>query len=133
MSNEHPNDASSRESYLFQHLVAMFQTLALQQMGKLMNPLSGEVERDLHQARITIDMLDMISAKTTGNLSAPERALLDGVLMELRMNFVDESSKPDEAGGDGTAERADGPAAEETTEEPPEGDSGDDTETEDET
>lgn len=68
----------------------MFQTLALQQLGKLVNPVTGKMERDLHQARITIDMLQMVKEKTAGNLSGRERGLLDGVLTELQLNYVDE-------------------------------------------
>lgn len=85
-----------RGEFLFHNLIAMFATLALQQLGKLVNPLTGEVERDLRQARITIDMLEMIRAKTAGNLMDEERRHLDTVLMELHMNWVDESGKPEE-------------------------------------
>ncbi|MBN1163823.1 MAG: DUF1844 domain-containing protein [Candidatus Krumholzibacteriota bacterium] len=89
------NHDETRKSYLFQHLVAMFQTLALQQLGKLANPISGELERDLHQAKITIDMLVMIQEKTAGNLSDNEKRVLDGVLMDLQMNYVDEINRGD--------------------------------------
>lgn len=85
-----------RGEFLFHNLIAMFATLALQQLGKLVNPLTGEVERDLRQARITIDMLEMIRAKTAGNLMDEERRHLDTVLMELHMNWIDESGKPEE-------------------------------------
>ena len=71
------------DSFLFQHLVAMFQALALQQLGKIMNPVTGKVERDLQQAKITIDMIDMIQKKTAGNLTAGEKKLIDGILMDL--------------------------------------------------
>lgn len=78
----------------------MFQTLALQQLGKLINPVTGKMERDLQQARITIDMLHMIKEKTAGNLSAREKGLLDGVLTDLQLNYVDElkreEPKPEE-------------------------------------
>jgi len=83
----------ARNSYLFQHLIAMFQTLALQQLGKLINPITGKLERDLQQARITIDMLQMLRVKTSGNLTEDERRLLENVIVELQMNFVDESNR----------------------------------------
>jgi len=38
---------SSRDEILFLQLVAMFQYAAMQQMGKLPNPVSGKIERDL--------------------------------------------------------------------------------------
>lgn len=95
MNNDEINGNQS-DSFLFHHLLAMFQTLALQQMGKLMNPITGKVERDLHQARITIDMIAMIQKKTSGNLSVDEKRLVDNILMDLQMNFVDEKSRGDE-------------------------------------
>lgn len=123
------NGSDIREStneYLFHHLIAMFQTLALQQMGKLVNPITGELERDLQQGRITIDMLQMIKDKTEGNLQPAEKAILDRALTELQMNYVDEMNRPEEAGEEageedgektekGAGEEADQP--EETTEE----------------
>jgi hypothetical protein len=84
---------SERSAFLFQHLVAMFETLALQQLGKLVNPITGNAEMDLRQARITIDMLEMVREKTVGNLSPEEKQLLEDVLTELQMNYVDESRR----------------------------------------
>ena len=78
----------SRNEYLFHHLVAMFQTLALQQLGKFINPVTGKVERDLQQARITIDMIQMIKEKTAGNLTDEEKKLLDKATYETRMRYV---------------------------------------------
>jgi hypothetical protein len=49
-------------------------------------------------ARSTIDILEMINRKTKGNLDAEEQKLLDHILYELRLNFVDEQDK-DRAGG----------------------------------
>lgn len=97
-----PEDANRRDDMLFQHILLMLQTLALQQLGKITNPITGTVERDLHQARITIDMLGMLQRKTAGNLGENVKRLLDTVVLELQMNFVDESGRPAE--GDGGAE-----------------------------
>jgi hypothetical protein len=85
------------EEFLFSHLVVMFQTLALQQLGKLTSPISGKLERDLHQAKITIDMLEMIRNKMKNNLNEREEELLNRSLMQLQMNFVDESQREDQA------------------------------------
>jgi hypothetical protein len=90
------NDGNSNEEFLFHQLLAMFQALALQQLGKLMNPITGKVERDLHQAKITIDMISMIQKKTEGNLTDREKMVVDNILLELRMNYVDESNRPDD-------------------------------------
>ncbi len=84
-------NGGDRGTFLFHHLITMFATLAYQQLGKLVNPISGKMERDLRQARVTIDMLEMIRGKTSGNLTGDEERLLDSILMELQMNYVDES------------------------------------------
>ena len=93
MDNSSNDTDKARETYLFQHLVVMFQTLALQQMGKLTSPITGKVERDLHQAKITVDMLGMIQKKTDGNLEENEKKILDTVMMELQMNYIDETAR----------------------------------------
>lgn len=90
------NNGQEREGFLFHHLVAMFQTLALQQLGKLVNPITNKLERDLQQAKITIDMINMIQRKTSGNLDGDEKRLLDAVLMDLQMNYVDELNRGDD-------------------------------------
>ena len=83
----------SRDELLFLHLVSMFQFAAMQQMGKLPNPVTGKIERDLEQARLSIDMIEMLHAKTAGTRTNDESELLDKVLFELRMNFVDEKKR----------------------------------------
>jgi hypothetical protein len=102
LDNSSNDNDKARETYLFQHLIVMFQTLALQQMGKLTSPITGKVERDLHQAKITVDMLGMIQNRTEGNLDENEKKILDTVIMELQMNYIDEtarSKKEEEEGG----------------------------------
>lgn len=78
---------------LLTQLVLMFQTAALQQMGKLKNPLTDKIERDLSQAQFSIDMLEMIHAKMKNNLSADEERFFSNVLQELKLNYVDEVMK----------------------------------------
>ena len=40
---------------LFMQLVLMFQTAAMQQMGKVINPLTKKIEKDLAQAKFSIE------------------------------------------------------------------------------
>ena len=42
---------------LFLGLVHSFQSAAMQQMGKIMNPFTQAIERDMPQARLSIDMV----------------------------------------------------------------------------
>lgn len=75
---------------LFLQLVASFQASAMMQLGKMASPMTGELDRDLDQARHTIDMLVMIQEKTKGNLTDTERDLLDKYVFELQMNYMHE-------------------------------------------
>jgi hypothetical protein len=84
------NGESEKNDALFVNLVLIFQGAAMQQMGKIINPLSGKVERNLEQARFSIDTLAMLKDKTKGNLSSDIERLLDSTLLQLRMNYVEE-------------------------------------------
>jgi hypothetical protein len=74
---------------LFSHLVAMFSTSALQQLGKLRHPGSGRTEIDLEGAQFAIDMLEMLERKTQGRLSREESRALADTLTMLRLNYVE--------------------------------------------
>jgi hypothetical protein len=100
------NEDLSRDEILFFHLVSMFQIAALQQMGKIPNPLTDKTERDLEQAKMSVDMLGMIQAKTKGNLNEREKELLDKVLFESRMNYLDELKKPGDEPAGGAGEKS---------------------------
>ncbi|HOP07282.1 MAG TPA: DUF1844 domain-containing protein [candidate division Zixibacteria bacterium] len=79
----------------FMQMVISLQAGAMQQLGKVANPFTGKVERNLPMAQATIDLLGMLEKKTSGNLTDTENKLLQHALYELRMNFVDESKKSD--------------------------------------
>jgi hypothetical protein len=77
---------------LFVNLVMIFKTAAFQQLGKTLNPMTGKVEKNLEQARFSIDMIEMLKEKTRGNLSGDLDKLMDSTLLELRMNYVEEAN-----------------------------------------
>ncbi len=78
---------------LFLYLVETFKTAAYQHMGKLKNPVTDKIERNLDQARFTIDLLDMLLVKTRGNLDEEEKRYLEAAVRELKLNYVDEVEK----------------------------------------
>ena len=86
-------DDSEKKKVLFTQLILMFHGAAMQQMGKIKNPVTDKIERDLTQAEFSIDMLDMMKDKTKGNLSPEEERFLQSLLQELKLNFVDEVGK----------------------------------------
>lgn len=71
----------------------MFHSAALQNLGKIKNPATDKVEKNLEQAQAMIDMLEMLSKKTRGNTTDEERKFLSNVLQELKLNYVDEVTK----------------------------------------
>lgn len=82
-----------KHTALFSGLAIMIHAAAMQQMGKVKNPATDKVERNLEQAQMSIDMLDMIAAKTKGNLTKDEEQFLQRFTQELKLNYVDEVNK----------------------------------------
>ncbi|HZY10721.1 MAG TPA: DUF1844 domain-containing protein [Bacteroidota bacterium] len=86
-------DSNEKNEFLLMQVILMFQTAALQHMGKLKSPLSDKIERDLQQAQASIGILEMLHKKMKGNLSSDEERYFSQVLQELKLNYVDEVSK----------------------------------------
>lgn len=105
-------EKSESTDALFYQLVLSLHASGMQQLGKVMSPLTGKVERDLDGARQSIDLLDMLKRKTAGNLAEAESKLVDHALYELRLNYVDEMKKgdqPDEGAEETSSEAASSP------------------------
>jgi predicted nucleic acid-binding protein len=80
----------------FLALVSMFSDSTMQHLGKIANPLTGKIERNLQTAKATIDILMMLKEKTKGNLSEREEKFLSNTISTLQLNYVEEV-KADEA------------------------------------
>lgn len=78
---------------LFSQLVSSLHSAALMHMGKMKNPATEKLDRNLEQAEMAIEMMDMLKEKTKGNLSGEEEKFFSSILTEVKMNFVDEKSK----------------------------------------
>lgn len=74
----------------FLALVSMFSDSTMQHLGKIANPITGKVERNLENAKATIDILMMLREKTKGNLSEREEKFLLNTISTLQLNYVDE-------------------------------------------
>lgn len=88
------NDRSSKHTILFMELVASFQLSALQCLGKLVDSRTGKSDVNLNGAAASIDMLDMLTEKTRGNLSPDEAKFLKQTISHLKLNYVEEINKP---------------------------------------
>ncbi|MFO7446761.1 MAG: DUF1844 domain-containing protein [Ignavibacteriaceae bacterium] len=89
---------------LFMQLIMQNQQVAMMSMGKIKNPVSDKIERNLEYAKLSIDTLDMLTEKTKGNLSEYEQKFLTEVIRELKLNYVDEVSKDKNKPEPGTEE-----------------------------
>ncbi len=92
-------DAGKAEEFtaLFAHLVMQQTNMAMMLMGKTTHPEAGQIPKDLEAARLFIDQLEMLEAKTQGNLNKQESGMLKQALMSLRMAFVEAAESPAEA------------------------------------
>jgi hypothetical protein len=62
---------------------------AFLQMGVAPDPGGPAVEKNLVLARQTIDIVGLLKEKTRGNLTPEEQQLLDALLYDLRVQFVE--------------------------------------------
>ena len=85
-----------KEDQLFIHLVNTFVQSAWISLGKVKNPVSDKMERNLDQATYYIDLMDMLQTKMKGNLSEWEEQYIIHSLSELKLNFIDEQKKRSE-------------------------------------
>ena len=72
----------------FSTLVLSLATSAMVHMGLVPETEGGPVEKNLPLAHQTIDTLEMLQDKTRNNLSDEEAKLLQTLLYELRMSYV---------------------------------------------
>ncbi|HLB32599.1 MAG: hypothetical protein A3F67_05455 [Verrucomicrobia bacterium RIFCSPHIGHO2_12_FULL_41_10] len=63
-------------------------------LGQLPHPSTGETVVNLEAAKMFIDYLELLREKTRGNLSKEEENILNGILSELQLAFVQVSQNP---------------------------------------
>ena len=61
---------------------------AASSLGMMEHPVSGKREVDLELGKHWIDVLGMLEQKTRGNLLPQEEQILEGLLSDLRMQYV---------------------------------------------
>jgi hypothetical protein len=89
-------DAGREEflSALFANMVIQQTNMAMMLLGKVAHPETGQFMQDLESAKMFIDQLEMIEARTKGNLSKQEDALIKQALAALHMAFVETVDAP---------------------------------------
>jgi hypothetical protein len=87
--DEKPAQAEGPPAIDFHTFVLSLGSSALMHLGELERPGAGAAQKDLPMAKHTIDILAMLQEKTRGNLTADEGRLLESLLYDLRLRFVD--------------------------------------------
>lgn len=87
-----------KSDQLYVQLLYLLHHSAMQELGKVKNPMTDKVELNLEQASQVIDMLEMLKEKTGGNLSDELAKTQEMMLSELRLNYADELNKQKQDG-----------------------------------
>ena len=90
------NDAEGAEEELldaddpagFVNFVMSIASNAASSLGMMEHPVTHKREVDLDLAKHWIDVLGMLEKKTRNNLLPPEEKMLEGLLADLRMQYV---------------------------------------------
>ncbi len=89
MADEPKKPEEVRTPINFTTFVVSLGSSALVHMGHAPHPESGKTEKNLVLAKQTIDILGMLEQKTRGNLDRDEGELLESMLFDLRLRFVE--------------------------------------------
>ena len=89
------------EQQLFDQLISSLVHTTWVSLGKIKNPMTDKIEKDIVSASINIDMIDMLYKRMDGNLSDDEDKYLSEVLSELKMNYLHEKSQISETKSEG--------------------------------
>lgn len=87
-TSEEDNLQNSNLKITFIDLINSLAGTTLIQLGAVADPQTNVIKKDLNAAKQTIDILEILKEKTTGNLNNEESMMLDNVLFDLRMRYV---------------------------------------------
>lgn len=86
-------EQTREQKFDFRAYITSLAMQALIFLGVIPNPMNGEkIEKNLDQARLLIDTLLILREKTAGNLTKEEEDLLNSMLYELQVKFVEETN-----------------------------------------
>ncbi|HOX54980.1 MAG: DUF1844 domain-containing protein [Candidatus Omnitrophica bacterium] len=77
----------------FMNFITSLSLQSLISLGEIESPFTGNKEVNIKQARFLIDTLDMIKEKTKGNLTDEESKVLDTMLYELKMKYIEKGKE----------------------------------------
>lgn len=87
-SQEQAQESSAVPEASFSFFITTLGMQATVALGDVVNPQNNKKEESLPQAKFLIDILGTLREKTKNNLTKEENELLEGMLYELRMRYV---------------------------------------------
>ena len=94
---EQKNSSNEKEAEPFQvdfpTFIMSLSSSAYYHLGDMPDPATGKKELNLPAVQQTIDMLNMLKAKTKGNLKEDESKLIEQLIYELQVKYVAKSKK----------------------------------------
>jgi hypothetical protein len=92
-AEEPTEEARSLPEVDFATFVLSLASSAFLHLGQMPHPDTQKVEPNLPLAKQTIDILGMLQGKTRGNLSRDEEQLLENLLYDLRLRYVEAAKR----------------------------------------
>ncbi len=77
----------------FSSFLLSLSTQAFISLGEVKNPVTGETKVDINAAKQVIDIIYMLKNRTKGNLNSSENELLETILYDLRLKFIEKSKQ----------------------------------------
>ena len=87
--SENCTNESSLLKIDFPTLIMSFASAAMISLGRAPDPVTGQVCKDLALAQQNIDIISLLQKKTKGNLLPEEVNMIEGILYELRISYVE--------------------------------------------
>ena len=89
--------AAARDPASFISFVMSIASNAASALGMMEHPVTHQREVDVELGKHWIDILGMIQKKTAGNLTSQEKRMIEGLLADLRMQYVSLINSPQQA------------------------------------
>jgi len=98
MNDQNENDKSTvtgLPEITFSSFILSLSSSALFHFGEIPDPITNQKQKNIELAKQTIDILGLLEEKTAGNLEKDEAVLLENLLYDLRMRYVNETKNMD--------------------------------------
>ena len=89
--------ADARDPASFTSFMMSIASNAASALGMMEHPVTHQREVDIELGKHWIDILGMLEKKTDGNLTPQEKRMLEGLLSDLRMQYVSLVNSPQQA------------------------------------